>query len=139
NSPNVRQDYNRLKKIMLTNDKWNLMNDLTHLLDSFNEYTEYFSGSEYVIISMMYLLITALKIKLCPITQDFDLTLDFNSDNNAFDNDLEYEDDEEEITVGLKKRRIKINTPTNTSGLQDHIKLSLYKALLHYWPTPNIN
>ncbi|CAG8812166.1 13050_t:CDS:1, partial [Cetraspora pellucida] len=32
-----------------------------------------------------------------------------------------------------------INTPTNTSGLLDHIKLSLYNGLLHYWPTPNIN
>ncbi|CAG8805546.1 19806_t:CDS:2, partial [Cetraspora pellucida] len=93
-----------LLKIMLTNDEWNLMNDLTHLLGLFNEYTEYFSGSEYVTISMMYPLITALKIKLWP-----------------------------------KKRQIKINTPTNTNGLLDHIKLSLYKALLHYWPTPDIN
>ncbi|CAG8440231.1 13429_t:CDS:2 [Cetraspora pellucida] len=60
NSSEACQDYNRLKKIMLVDDEWSLMNDLIHLLGPFNEYTEYFSGSEYVMISMMYPLITAL-------------------------------------------------------------------------------
>ncbi|CAG8822008.1 3698_t:CDS:2, partial [Cetraspora pellucida] len=117
NSPDARQDYNRLKKIMLTED----------------------DGSEYVTISMMHLLITALIAKLRPVTQDLDLPLDLDSDDTAFDEDLEYEDDAEETMIGPKKRRIKINTPINISGLLDRIKLSLYKALLHYWPDPDIN
>ncbi|CAG8679037.1 7920_t:CDS:2, partial [Racocetra fulgida] len=103
NTPDAHQNYNRLKKIMLTDNEWNLISNLTNLLGPFNEYSEYFSGSEYVTISMMYPLINTLIVKLCPITQDFHSTLDFNSNDIAFDDDLKYKDNEEETIIGPKK------------------------------------
>ncbi|CAG8647224.1 11247_t:CDS:2, partial [Racocetra fulgida] len=107
--------YNRFKKIMLTDNKWNLMSDLTNLFRPFNEYTEYFSSSEYVTISIMYPLITTLIAKFCPIIQDFYSTLNFNSNDIAFDDDLEYKDNKEETIIGPKKQQIKINRPMNTT------------------------
>ncbi|CAG8614030.1 17359_t:CDS:1, partial [Racocetra fulgida] len=47
----------------------------------------------------MYPLIAALTVNLYPNAQDLDLTLDFNSDDTAFNEDLEYVDDEEEIII----------------------------------------
>ncbi|RIB28603.1 hypothetical protein C2G38_2314135 [Gigaspora rosea] len=59
--------------------------------------------------------------------------IDFETDDSAFDEDIGFIAAQEEEEEGPKKRKISINTPTNTANMRHKIKNALYSALLHYW------
>nr|CAG8605580.1 6469_t:CDS:2 [Entrophospora candida] len=57
-------DGKRLERMMLSDDEWQLMNELTLILKSFEELTRMMSGNSYVTISLIYPSITTLKNNL---------------------------------------------------------------------------
>ncbi|CAG8662677.1 79_t:CDS:2, partial [Gigaspora rosea] len=59
--------------------------------------------------------------------------VEFETDNLAFDNNIGFIDAKEEEEEGPKKRKIRMNTPTDTKNMKYKIKNTLYNALLHYW------
>jgi len=149
NSPEARRDGRRLKEIQLTEDEWDLMKDLVDILGPFFE-TEELGGSEYITISYILTSILALirnlansinhsadelSDELNDELSDEELSEEVNFETNdlAFDNNIGFIDAKEEEEQGPKKRKININTPTNTKNMKHKIKNALYNALLHYW------
>ncbi|CAG8560195.1 17814_t:CDS:2, partial [Cetraspora pellucida] len=144
-APDARKDAKRLKEIQLTDDEWNLMKDLVNILGPFCEVTEVLGGSEYISISYIVPSILKLMQKLIGPTsysdeeplrysdEELNNEVNFETDDLAFDNDIGFTDAQEEEEKDPKKRKININTPTNTVNMRYRIKNALYNALLHYW------
>ncbi|GET63682.1 zinc finger BED domain-containing protein RICESLEEPER 2-like [Rhizophagus irregularis DAOM 181602=DAOM 197198] len=47
----IKKDENRLKRLLLTNDEWELLDQLVDLLMPFEEATREFSGNSYITLS----------------------------------------------------------------------------------------
>ncbi|PKB96836.1 hypothetical protein RhiirA5_434167 [Rhizophagus irregularis] len=131
----IREEKNngaKLKKIMLSDSEWELIDQLVTLLMPFEEETRKFSGGTYVTLSRM---ISTIKELI------FDLAGDFPSDNTT---NLSYEDNEEvntfpietndeEVISDFTNKKISIKEPLNTTGvLNKNIpnELGLMAALL---------
>ena len=72
-----KKDAKRLKEIMITDDEWDLIADLTEILSTFAEATEVLGGSNYITNSLCVpMLIEIIK------TLTTDLSYYQNSDNN---------------------------------------------------------
>ncbi|EXX50591.1 hypothetical protein RirG_269370 [Rhizophagus irregularis DAOM 197198w] len=127
-----KNDGAKLKKIMLSDSEWELIDQLVTLLMPFEEETRKFSGGTYVTLSRM---ISTIKELI------FDLAGDFPSDNTT---NLSYEDNEEvntfpietndeEVISDFTNKKISIKEPLNTTGvLNKNIpnELGLMAALL---------
>ncbi|PKY57950.1 hypothetical protein RhiirA4_430514 [Rhizophagus irregularis] len=117
-------------KINLTNDEWEIIGDLLEVLGPFAELTEKLEGTKYATMSYMYPGIAKLKKHFRPTTE-FNNNLDLETNNHAFE-EHQFEEADEDDEPGAR-RKIKINTPVNTTGLLDNIKANLYKALEKYY------
>ncbi|PKY46940.1 hypothetical protein RhiirA4_521324 [Rhizophagus irregularis] len=129
-NPNSKEDAKRLMKINLTNDEWEIIRDLLKVLGPFAELTEKLEGTKYATMSYMYPGIAKLKKHFRPTTE-FNNNLDLETNNHAFE-EHQFEEADEDDEPGAR-RKIKINTPVNTTGLLDNIKANLYKALEKYY------
>ena len=125
---NAREDAKRLNKINLTNDEWDIIIDLLEILGPFAELTEKLEGTKYATMSYIYPGIVKLKSMFSPTINS---NLDLETNDDAFENHQFEEVDEDDEPEA--RRKIKINTPTNTFGLLDSIKSNLYKALEKYY------
>ncbi|GBC42762.2 zinc finger BED domain-containing protein 1-like [Rhizophagus irregularis DAOM 181602=DAOM 197198] len=125
---NAKEDVKRLNKVNLTNDEWEIIRDLLEILGPFAELTERLEGTKYATMSYIYPGIIKLKT-MFSLTINSNLDLETNDD--AFENHQFEEVDEDDEPDA--RRKIKINTPTNTFGLLDDIKSNLYKALENYF------
>ena len=79
----------------------------------------------------MYPGIARLKKRFCPTTEFINNNLDLETNDHAFE-EHQFEEADEDDESGAR-RKIKINTPINTTGLLDNIKANLYKALEKYY------
>ena len=121
-----KRDAKRLKQIMITDDEWDLIADLTEVLSVFADATEDLGGSKYVTNSMCTPMLMEI-IKVVKPNSSYDQDFD-EEENDAFeDNDVEEEQD------SLLKS--KINEPIITFGLLDEVKLKLYNNIKKYYPT----
>ena len=59
-----KKDGKRLERIMLSDDEWQLMSELTSILRNFEELTRTMSGNSYVTLSLIYPSIITLKNNL---------------------------------------------------------------------------
>ncbi|CAB4415453.1 unnamed protein product [Rhizophagus irregularis] len=120
----IREEKNdgaKLKKIMLSDSEWELIDQLVTLLMPFEEETRKFSGGTYVTLSRM---ISTIKELI------FDLAGDFPSDNTT---NLSYEDNEEvnifpietndeEVISDFTNKKISIKEPLNTTGVLNKVQ-----------------
>ncbi|CAG8743551.1 31365_t:CDS:2, partial [Racocetra persica] len=114
---NVRKDANRLKSMMITEDEWIVLKELTMLLAPFAEITE-LQG----VVST-----NAEEIDLMDTSDVFD---DIEEENII---DL----DKESATITtIDGSKIKLNQPQNTNSLVNKVKEKLYMALKYYWNIP---
>ena len=127
---NVKEDAKRLQKINLTNDEWDVIRDLLEILGPFAELTEKLEGTKYVTMSYIYPGIARLKKLFCP-AREYNVNLDLETNDDAFEEHQFEEIDEDDEPEA--RRKIKINTPVNTTGLLDKIKANLYKVLEKYY------
>ncbi|GES81124.1 zinc finger BED domain-containing protein 4-like [Rhizophagus clarus] len=128
---NAKDDAKRLMKINLTDDEWNTIRDLLEILGPFAELTEKLEGTKYATMSYIYPGIARLKKRFRPIIEFNNNNLDLETNDDAFeDHQFEEVDKDDEPEA---RRKIKINTPVNTSGLLNNIKVNLYKALEKYY------
>src|SRR6266542_2979416 len=135
----IREEKNdgiKLKKIMLSDSEWELIDQLVTLLMPFEEETRKFSGGTYVTLSRM---ISTIKELI------FDLARDFPSNNTT---NLSYEDNEEvntfpietndeEVISDFTNKKISIKEPLNTTGVLNKVQNNIYNALIFYWNIPN--
>src|SRR2546423_3887552 len=124
-----------LKEIMLSDDEWKLMKQLTKILQPFYDATKLLGGEKYATASFMYYVVATLQIKV--ISRKVEVVDLTNDDDDAFDN-IEFEDGNDDNIVIMnesqnKKRKIKIKNPLNCEGKEEEVKRNLYHLLCHYW------
>lgn len=120
-----KKDAKRLKQIMITDDEWDLIADLTEVLSTFAEATEDLGGSKYITNSMrMPMLMEIIKTVATDLSYDQDSD---ETDDEAFEND--------NIEEEQGSSNSKIDEPINTFGLLDKVKSRLYKNIKKYYPT----
>ncbi|PKC58903.1 hypothetical protein RhiirA1_494414, partial [Rhizophagus irregularis] len=135
----IKKDGNRLKRLLLTDDEWELLDQLVDLLMPFEEATREFSGNSYITLS-----------RVIPIIKEmiFDLATEVPSNNDDFLNEdtifgseaLEIQQtdfDDDEVISNITKKKISIKNPLNTVGILEKIKQNIYNALIYYWDIPN--
>ena len=136
-----KNDGNKLKKILLSEEEWDLLDKLVDVLLPFEEVTKEFSGGSYVTLSRMMPNINELIFNLAPSDNtDTDDVNDINylNDNTIFEGDTgDIENDNEEIISNITKRKISIKNPLNTEGIFEKVKKNIYNALIYYWDTPH--
>src|SRR3954453_17857 len=134
----TKKDLKRLKEIMLDDDEWKLLKQLTKILQPFYDATKLLGSEKYATASFMYYVVTTLQIKVIPKEVEvIDLT---NDNDDAFD-DVEFEDGNDNDVIIMnesanKKRKIKIKDPLNCEGKEEEVKRNLYHLLCHYWENP---
>ncbi|PKK55478.1 hypothetical protein RhiirC2_802279 [Rhizophagus irregularis] len=79
--PEEKTDGNRLKKFMLKDSEWKLLDELCNILALFKKVTQDFSGNTYITLSQMFPIITNLTNSLKPIDNLHEKNED--SDNNT--------------------------------------------------------
>ena len=105
----TKKDLKRLKEIMLSDDEWKLMKQLTKLLQPFYDATKLLGGEKYATASFMYYVVATLQVKVFPTEIE---TVDLTNNNNAFD-DVEFEDGNDDDIVIMnespnKKEKLKL-------------------------------
>ncbi|GES76465.1 zinc finger BED domain-containing protein 1-like [Rhizophagus clarus] len=95
---------------MLSDDEWKLMKQLTKILQPFYDATKLLGGEKYATASFMYYVVATLQIKVIPKEVE---VVDLTNDDDAFDDDIEFED-----------------------GKEEEVKRNLYHLLHHYWENP---
>jgi hypothetical protein len=64
NDRDVKYDFKRLKKILLSNDEWSLIEELLLILKDFNDITSTLSGNSYATLSLVYPIMSHLINKI---------------------------------------------------------------------------
>ena len=62
----TKKDLKRLKEIILSDDEWELMQQLTKLLQPFYDATKLLGGEKYATASFMYYVVATLQVKVFP-------------------------------------------------------------------------
>jgi hypothetical protein len=105
---------------MLSDNEWELLDELCNILSPFEKATRDLSGNTYVTLSQVVPIITRLTNSLNPSGNLYE-----EDSDNSF-NDLE----EENLT----------NQQTNYDNIietLENVKKIIYRSLKHYWKTPN--
>jgi len=90
----TKKDLKRLKEIMLTDDEWNLMQQLTKLLKPFHDATELLGGEKYATASFMYHVLATLKLKVSSSNTRDNNIADLITKDDVFD-DIEFKDNDD--------------------------------------------
>lgn len=123
--PDSRKDAKRLRYIMITENEWSLILDLTEILSHFAEATNYLGGSKYCTYSSINPTIIEIMKWVRPPSSS-------SNNSNLTDIDLDKTSDAFGEVSELDKDK-EINNPVDTRNLLDQIKKNLYKALVHYF------
>jgi len=116
---------------MLSDNEWELLDQLIILLMPFEEETRKFSGRTYVTLSRM---IPAIKKLIFDLADDLSLTINdplFENTDELIDI-LPIETDSEEVISNFTKKKISIKNSLDTFGIFDKIRDSIYSALIFY-------
>ena len=118
----------KLKKVMLNDNEWELLDELCNILAPFEKATRDFSGSTYVTLSQMFPIITNL-------TNSLKLTDDSDSTDNEFEepDDRTITSDSEE---SLTDQQIEANYD-NISEVLETVKKNICMGLKYYWAMPD--
>ncbi|CAG8541975.1 8817_t:CDS:2, partial [Ambispora leptoticha] len=137
---NIRKDAIHLKSLMITEEEWRVLEELTVLLAPFAKITELLGGSNYSTLSFMWPAITTLTRNCEPISANIDEEIDLISILTIFDEEEEEDivdlDEELEIITTADGNKIKLSQPQDTDDLVEKVKENLHKALCYYWDAP---
>ncbi|GBB90633.1 hypothetical protein RclHR1_17650003 [Rhizophagus clarus] len=114
----------RLKKIMIKDNEWELLDELCNILAPFEKATQDFSGNTYVTLSQMFPIITDLTNSLKPSDNSYEVLED--SDDNTINSDI-VEEESSQIELDC----------SNISEVLKNVKNKIYLGLKHYWAMPD--
>jgi len=138
-------DGKRLKAIMITANEWAAIEDLVKILKPFDDVTTYMSASAYPTMSIVFPTVIVLRdstiIRLADSGKGKETAIRSENDEHAFDGELVYEDspDDEDEPNRLKKRKIKINVPSDTSRLVERVIGAMTTLFDAYYPVSLID
>ena len=116
-----KKDGKKLKSIMITDDEWDLLVDLTEVLSIFADVTTELGGSNYVTSSLCVRMLIEIIKTLTTRSSNQQTYIDEQED--AFDESNNEEENQD------------INKPVITFGLLDEVKSKLYMNMKKYYPT----
>ncbi|CAG8776484.1 20690_t:CDS:2, partial [Rhizophagus irregularis] len=112
-----KKDGTKLKKIMLSEEEWELLDKLIDLLSPFEGATRYFSGGTYVTLSKMMLTIKEFTFDLATDSENLPSNdADYLNEDTIFE-EGDVEIDNEEIISNITKKKISIKNPLKTEGI----------------------
>ena len=117
-----KADGNRLKKIILKDNEWDLLDELCNILAPFEKATRDFSGNTYVTLSQMFPIITNLTNSLKSSGDEYE-----DSDDKTITSDSD---------ESLTDQQIEVNY-NNISEVLKNVKKNIYMGLKHYWAMPD--
>lgn len=123
--PEEKADGNRLKKLVLKDNEWELLDELCNILAPFEKATRDFSGSTYITLSQMFPIITNLTNSLKPVDN-------LHEEYEEPDDNTIISDTEENLTN--QSTGIDYN---NISEVLKNVKKNIYIGLKHYWSMPD--
>jgi hypothetical protein len=124
-----KADGNRLKKNLLKDNEWELLDELCNILAPFEKATRDFSGNTYITLSQMFPIITNLTNSLKPSDDLYEECDD--SDNNTI-----VSDSEKSLTDQNTEAVDSVNY-NNISEVLKNVKKNIYMGLKHYWSMPD--
>jgi hypothetical protein len=115
-----KADGAKLKKNMLNDNEWELLDELCNILAPFEKATRDFSGNSYVTLSQMVPSITDL-------TNSLEKSNNWHEENfdEAINSDLEENSSNQQINYN------------NIREVLESVKKNIYIGLKHYWAIPN--
>lgn len=116
---------------MLSDNEWELLDELCNILAPFEKATRDLSGGTYITLSQMFPIIMDLANSLKPLND----SSEENEENEEIsDNDTIISDSEESIdNLNNQQDRVDYNIVEVLEG----VKKSIYMALKHYWRIPD--
>ncbi|RHZ83688.1 hypothetical protein Glove_88g56 [Diversispora epigaea] len=133
-----KSDENKLRKIMLSEKEWKLLDQLIDLLMPFENTTRDFSKGTYVILSSIISTIKKLIFNLAGNSSLDNININYLDENTVFETkESLIEIENEEIISNISKRSISIKNPLNTTGILEKVKNNIYSALIYYWNFSN--
>ncbi|CAG8677163.1 1439_t:CDS:2 [Rhizophagus irregularis] len=130
-----KKDSNKLKRILLSDEEWSLLDQLIDILIPFKEVTCEFSGNTYVTLSQT---IPTIKARIFDLASkvpqnvneflDEDTVFDFEIVETRF---IDFDDDE--VISNITKESISIKNSLDTTGILEKVKQNIYNALIYYW------
>lgn len=124
-----KADSKRLKKIMLKDNEWELLDELCNILAPFEKATRDFSGNTYVTLSQMF-----------PIITNLTNSLKSPDDPNDLDGEFEESDDNKTIASDSEESLINQQIEVNYDDISEvlkNVKKNIYMGLNHYWAMPD--
>ena len=118
-----KKDGKKLRQLMITDDEWDLLVDLTEVLSIFADATTELSGSNYVTSSLRVRMLIEIIKTLTTRSSNQQTYIDELED--AFNNESNEEENQDDD----------INKPVITFGLLDAIKSKLYMNMKKYYPS----
>lgn len=130
----IKKDGNRLKRILLSDEEWELLDQLVDLLMLFEEATCEFSGNTYVTLSQT---IPTIKKMIFDLATEMPSNIEeFLNEDTVFESEaaeirpIDFDDDE--IISNITKKSISIKNPLDTTGVLEKVKQNIYNALIYY-------
>ena len=108
----------KLKKIILNDNEWNLLDELCNILAPFEKATRDLSGNTYVTLSQIVSIITNLKNSLEPtnLYEDSDDIITSDSEETSTNQQIDY---------------------NNITEVLENVKKNIYTSLKYYWAVPD--
>jgi hypothetical protein len=124
-----KADGNRLKKVILNDNEWELLDELCNILAPFEKATWDFSGGTYVTLSQIVPIITNLTNSLNPLDS---LHEEHEEHEEVSDNETIISDTEESSIY----QQTEVNYD-NIAEVLKSVKKNIYLGLKKYWAIPN--
>ncbi|CAG8458450.1 10604_t:CDS:2 [Cetraspora pellucida] len=112
--PDAKKDGQKLSKLMLQDNKWDLVKKLIEILEPFNSATEYFSAGQYPIIAYIHPVMEAIKAHY---TKNIDPDeYDYNNEEMSFANAETHNNTINEYRLQLRQL-MNIQLPTSNKNV----------------------
>jgi zinc finger BED domain-containing protein 1 (E3 SUMO-protein ligase ZBED1) len=134
-----KKNGSKLKRILLSDEEWDLLDQLVDLLMPFENATREFSGNTYITLSRT---IPTIKERIFDLAAEVPSNAEeeFPNENTVFETEIEIQPinfDDDEVISNITKKSISIKNPLDTTGVLEKVKQNIYNALIYYWNIPS--
>ena len=121
-----------MKRILLSDEEWDLLDQLVDLLMPFENATRESSENTYVILSQT---IPTIKERIFDLAAEAPSNAEeFPNEDTVFETEIEIQHtnfDDEEVISNVTKKSISIKNPLDTTGVSEKVKQNIYNALIY--------
>ena len=114
-----KKNGSKLKRILLSDEEWDLLDQLVDLLMPFENATREFSGNTYITLSRT---IPTIKERIFDLAAEVPSNAEeeFPNENTVFETEIEIQPinfDDDEVISNITKKSVSIKNPLDTTGV----------------------